>query len=67
MRKVNKRRQHMADIIQKRWSIHCSKDSSNIVAHDNKYIIGEDDVDNEKIDFSKESIIDDTKDPFFIL
>ena len=54
----------MADIIQKHWPIYCSEDSSNIVAHADEYIIGEDDVDNEQIDFSKEPIMDDINDLF---
>ena len=52
----------MIDAIQRRWSIDCSEDSSDIVAHDDKYIIGEDDVDNERLDFSKESIMYDIND-----
>ena len=64
MPKVKKQRQHMIDAIQRRWSIDYSEDSSDIVTHDDEDIIGEDDVDNERIDFSKESIMDDIKDLF---
>ena len=64
MPKVKKQRQHMIDAIQRRWSIACSEDFSDIVAHDDEYIIGEDDVDNERIDFSKKLIMDDINDLF---
>ena len=54
----------MIDAIQGHWSIDCSEDSSDIVVHDDGYIIGEDNVDNEWIDFSKDSMINDIKDFF---
>ena len=67
MPKVKKQRQHMIDAIQRRWSIDSSEDSSNIAMHDDQCVIAEDDVDNEQIDFSKESIVDDIEDLFLIL
>ena len=47
MPKVKKQRQHMIGAIQRRWSIDCSEDSSDIVMHYDESIIGEDNVDNE--------------------
>ena len=64
MPKVKKQKQHMIDASQRRWSIDCYEDSSDIVTHDHEYVIGEDDIDNERVDFSKESIMDDMKDVF---
>ena len=64
MPKVKKQRQHMIGAIQRCWSIDCFEDSSDIGAHDDEYIIVEDDVDNERIDFSKESTMDDINDLF---
>ena len=60
---MKKQRQHI-DAVQRHLSIDCSEGCFDIVAHDDEYIIGEDDVDNEQIDFAEESIMDDIKDLF---